>query len=97
MYDYIDIRKDGIIDLNEWNKIFAKQESILDVTQVKKNQFNQVIIFVSSIIRCETLSDMLSKNNFPLLSIYFLFSSINDKCSSADMAINLSIKPSKLC
>ena len=38
MYDYIDIRKDGIIDLNEWNKIFAKQESILDVTQVKKNQ-----------------------------------------------------------
>ena len=38
MYDYIDIRKDGLIDLNEWNKIFAKQESILDVTQVKKNQ-----------------------------------------------------------
>ena len=37
-YDYIDIRKDGVIDLNEWNKIFAKQESYLDLTQVKQNQ-----------------------------------------------------------
>ena len=25
-YDYIDIRKDGVIDLNEWNKLFTKQE-----------------------------------------------------------------------
>jgi Ca2+-binding EF-hand superfamily protein len=37
-YDYIDIRKDGVIDLNEWNKIFAKQESYLDLTQVKQSQ-----------------------------------------------------------
>ena len=38
IYDYIDIRKDGLIDLNEWNKIFAKQESYLDINQVKKSQ-----------------------------------------------------------
>ena len=32
VYDYIDIRKDGIIDINEWNKIFAKAESKLDLS-----------------------------------------------------------------
>jgi len=37
-YDYIDIRKDGVIDLNEWNKIFAKQEGTLDTNQVRKSQ-----------------------------------------------------------
>ena len=31
MYDYIDIRKDGIIDINEWNKIFAGAEGKLDL------------------------------------------------------------------
>ena len=30
MYDYIDIRKDGIIDINEWCKIFASFEGKLD-------------------------------------------------------------------
>ena len=38
IYDYIDIRKDGVIDLNEWNKIFAMQESNLDLSQVKESQ-----------------------------------------------------------
>ena len=33
-------------------------------------QFNQVIIFVNSILRCETLSDILSKNNFPSIAIH---------------------------
>ena len=33
-------------------------------------QFNQVIIFVNSILRCETLSDMLCKNNFPSIAIH---------------------------
>jgi len=33
-------------------------------------QFNQVIIFVNSIVRCETLSDMLTKNNFPSIAIH---------------------------
>ena len=33
-------------------------------------QFNQVIIFVNSILRCETLSDMLSQNNFPSIAIH---------------------------
>ena len=32
-------------------------------------QFNQVIIFVNSILRCETLSDMLTQNNFPSIAI----------------------------
>ena len=33
-------------------------------------QFNQVIVFVNSIVRCETLSDMLTKNNFPSIAIH---------------------------
>ena len=32
VYDYIDIRKDGIIDINEWNKIFAGAEGKLDLS-----------------------------------------------------------------
>jgi Ca2+-binding EF-hand superfamily protein len=58
MYDYIDIRKDGVIDLNEWNKIFAMQESILDLNQVKQSQLQKLrnwemsndIIFVYKLI-----------------------------------------------
>ena len=33
-------------------------------------QFNQVIIFVNSIIRCETLSEMLTLHNFPSIAIH---------------------------
>ena len=42
VYDYIDIRKDGIIDLNEWNKIFAGAESKLDISpaEVLPRQMN---------------------------------------------------------
>ena len=58
IYDYIDIRKDGLIDLNEWNKIFAKQESYLDINQVKKSQLQLLrnwemsndIIFICKLI-----------------------------------------------
>ena len=32
VYDYVDVRKDGVIDLNEWNKIMAKAEGELDIT-----------------------------------------------------------------
>ena len=32
VYDYIDIRKDGLIDLNEWNQIFSRAEGKLDLT-----------------------------------------------------------------
>ena len=35
IYDYIDIRKDGIIDLNEWNKVFAISEGKLDYEYAK--------------------------------------------------------------
>ena len=35
IYDYIDIRKDGIIDLNEWNKVFAISEGKLDYEKAK--------------------------------------------------------------
>ena len=38
VYDYIDVRKDGVIDLNEWNKIFAKAEGKLDITEAKPSQ-----------------------------------------------------------
>ncbi|MCQ2817997.1 MAG: EF-hand domain-containing protein [archaeon] len=38
-YDFIDIRKDGVIDLNEWNKVFATSEGILDAS-ANKNQMN---------------------------------------------------------
>ena len=31
VYDYIDIRKDGLIDLNEWNQIFSRAEGKLDL------------------------------------------------------------------
>ena len=31
MFDYIDIRKDSLIDINEWNKIFGNIEGKLDV------------------------------------------------------------------
>ena len=33
-------------------------------------QFNQVIIFVNNIIRCETLKDILEKNEFPTIAIH---------------------------
>ena len=35
IYDYIDIRKDGVIDLNEWNKVFAISEGKLDYENAK--------------------------------------------------------------
>ena len=31
IYDFIDVRKDGVIDSNEWNKVFSITESNLDV------------------------------------------------------------------
>ena len=31
MFEYIDIRKDGVIDTNEWNKIFGEIEGKLDI------------------------------------------------------------------
>ena len=37
MYDYIDVRKDGIIDINEWCKIFASFEGRLDSNENDKN------------------------------------------------------------
>ena len=37
MYDYIDIRKDGIIDINEWNKTFCNIEGKLDIENDKNN------------------------------------------------------------
>ena len=33
-------------------------------------QFNQVIIFVNNIVRCETLTDILNKNDFPTIAIH---------------------------
>ena len=35
IYDFIDVRKDGVIDLNEWSKVFATSEGKLDYEQAK--------------------------------------------------------------
>ena len=42
VYDYIDIRKDGVIDLNEWSKIFAQAEGKLDIERVFNNQMKNL-------------------------------------------------------
>ena len=39
IYDFIDIRKDGVIDFNEWNRIFAITESNLDVIKGPGSQY----------------------------------------------------------
>ena len=41
MYDYIDIRKDGIIDMNEWSKTFCDIEGRLDVENNKNNDLRK--------------------------------------------------------
>ena len=41
MYDYIDIRKDGIIDMNEWCKIFCDIKGRLDVENNKNNNLRK--------------------------------------------------------
>ena len=45
-----------------------KNKKLFDI--LDNVQFNQVIIFVNSIIRCEALSEMLTKHNFPSISIH---------------------------
>ena len=40
MYDYIDIRKDGIIDMNEWSKTFGSFPGKLDNENDKNNNRN---------------------------------------------------------
>ena len=47
IYDYIDIRKDGIIDLNEWNKIFAQSEGSLDIN-ANKDKLNTLRMWETS-------------------------------------------------
>ena len=41
MFDFIDIRKDGIIDLNEWNKTFCEFGGKLDVENDKNNSLRK--------------------------------------------------------
>ena len=45
-----------------------KNKKLFDI--LDSVQFNQVIIFVKSIMRCEILSEILSKNNFPSIAIH---------------------------
>ena len=45
-----------------------KNKKLFDVLDAV--QFNQVIIFVNSIPRCEALSDILTKNCFPSIAIH---------------------------
>ena len=41
MYDYIDIRKDSLIDINEWNKTFCEFEGKLDYENDKNNSLKK--------------------------------------------------------
>jgi len=41
MYDYIDIRKDSVIDINEWNKTFCEFEGKLDNENDKNNSLKK--------------------------------------------------------
>ena len=45
-----------------------KNKKLFDI--LDNVQFNQVIIFVNNIPRCETLSDILNKNFFPSIAIH---------------------------
>jgi len=45
-----------------------KNKKLFDI--LDNVQFNQVIIFVNNIPRCETLSDILNKNTFPSIAIH---------------------------
>ena len=45
-----------------------KNKKLFDI--LDSVQFNQVIIFVNNIPRCETLSDILNKNFFPSIAIH---------------------------
>jgi superfamily II DNA/RNA helicase len=45
-----------------------KNKKLFDI--LDSVQFNQVIIFVNNIARCETLSDILEKNKFPAVAIH---------------------------
>ena len=40
MYDFIDIRKDGVIDMNEWSKTFGSFGGKLDTNENDKNNSN---------------------------------------------------------
>ena len=42
MYDYIDIRKDGIIDMNEWSKTFGSFPGKIDLNGSNKNNYNNL-------------------------------------------------------
>ena len=58
IYDFIDVRKDGLIDLNEWTSIFGKIEGKLDVNGLNKNKVKMLreweissdIVFVYKLI-----------------------------------------------
>ena len=45
-----------------------KNKKLLDI--LDKIQFNQVIIFVNNILRCDTLRDIIHKNGFPSVAIH---------------------------
>lgn len=76
------MRKPVEIIVNEENKarLDKLQQFYVKLTEEDKNrklfdvldlvQFNQVIIFVNNIPRCEALNDMLIKNNFPSIAIH---------------------------
>ena len=76
------MRKPVEIIVKEENKEHLEklQQFYLKLKEEEKNkklfdildnvQFNQVIIFVNNIARCETLSDILDKNKFPAVAIH---------------------------
>ena len=79
MYDYIDIRKDGIIDINEWCKIFASFEGKLDAKKEDEK--------TSSNLRCwemtSSITDvykLIARNN-KIIKKKVIESSITGDCT----------------
>ena len=79
MYDYIDIRKDGIIDINEWCKIFASFEGKLDAKKEDEK--------TSSNLRCWEMTNsitdvykLIARNN-KIIKKKVIESSITGDCT----------------
>ena len=86
MFDFIDIRKDSIIDLNEWNKTFCEFEGKLDCENDKNNNLK----------KWETSNDIfeiykLIAKNHKIIKEKVIEHSLNEDCTiiHADNLINI--------
>ena len=67
----IEENKEHLEKLQQFYVKLKEEEKSKKLFDILDNvQFNQVIIFVNSIMRCETLSDLLTSSNFPSIAIH---------------------------